>query len=376
MSAIIPLLLLGCGGKDAAPVPVHDTADTGADTQTRDCGSAAGSLPEGLTELKWDDGVGAATVEGQGWTVYELPLDEAVLNEAVRFELEHPARVHGFSVQYGQLPDAESVVAGLYDDFGYNGFDFWPGAPLWQGDHCVSDIEASQWVTFVADEPITVEHPGLIYVAHQRQGLGDAGWLFDLSYNGDGTCGGFDECHSALNMPELTASTYGGYYNGVSFGFGYDYMVRLYVEYTDAVPADEAIFQRLDDVTPSSRQAWGDYDNDGYDDLFTNGPLLLRNNGDGTFADATDAAGLSAMGITASGGVWGDYDNDGHLDLLVFAENGTRSDSLLRNNGDGTFSDVTEAAGIVDVQDSNDCDGAGYTTAPSAGAAWWDINSD
>ena len=373
---ILPMLLAGCGDKDASsPAGTADTGDTSA-IDTRDCGSAGGSLPEGLTELSWDDGLGGVILEDQGWTVYDEPLDEQVLSEAVRFELAHPARVYGFAVQYGQLPDAESVVAGLYDDFGHNGFDFWAPDPLWTGDHCVEDLTEEQWVVFALDEPITVSHPGLIYVAHQRQGKGDAAWLLDLSYNGDGTCAGFDECHSALNLPEWTGSSYGGYYNGVSFGFPYDYMVRLYVEYTDDVQPEETLLQPLAGVEPSSRQAWGDYNNDGYDDLLTNGPVLYHNNGDGTFTDVTDTAAITAMGISASGGVWGDYDNDDDLDLFVFAESGTTGDSLLRNEGDGTFTDVTAAAGITDVQDTNDCAGSGYTASPTPAAAWLDLNAD
>ncbi|MFT5686406.1 MAG: hypothetical protein ACI8RZ_007362, partial [Myxococcota bacterium] len=213
-------------------------------------------------------------------------------------------------------------------------------------------------------------------VVNQRAEQADAALLFDLSYNGDGTCPTFDECHSSMNMPELTGSTYGGYYNGVSFGFGYDYMVRLYVEYTDDVQPAETVFQPIEDLVPSSRQAWGDFDNDGYEDLFTNGPALYRNDGDGTFTDVTDATGITAMGISSSGGVWGDYDNDGHLDLLVFVESGTVGDSLLHSLGDGTFEDVTAAAGLTDVQKDNDCADAGYTTSPTAGAAWWDVNAD
>jgi hypothetical protein len=153
-------------------------------------------------------------------------------------------------------------------------------------------------------------------------------------------------------------------------------MVRLYVEYTDDVQPDETLFQPLDGAASSSRQAWGDYDGDGYEDLFTSGPALYRNLGDGTFEDVTVDSGIYAMGIAAGGGVWGDYDNDGFLDLLVFVESGTLSDSLLRNLGDGTFADVTAEAGIIDAQDNNDCSGAGYTTSPTAAAAWWDINSD
>jgi hypothetical protein len=123
--------------------------------------------------------------------------------------------------------------------------------------------------------------------------------------------------------------------------------------------------------------AVGDYDNDGFQDLYvTNyGPnTLYRNNGDGTFSDVTAKAGVAAGGWSASAGFL-DYDNDGHLDLFVtrylewtFENNrhcgekrpGYRaychpdnfepvSNVLYRNNGDGTFADVSRKSGIADV---------------------------
>jgi len=107
-----------------------------------------------------------------------------------------------------------------------------------------------------------------------------------------------------------------------------------------------------------------DYDNDGYQDLFfVNGARLLdpmpsgaspdksdprfwdrlyRNNRDGTFTDVTEKAGLrgSSYGM---GVATGDYDNDGHTDLLVSNLGGN---TLFRNNGDGTFTDVTKKARV------------------------------
>jgi enediyne biosynthesis protein E4 len=105
--------------------------------------------------------------------------------------------------------------------------------------------------------------------------------------------------------------------------------------------------------------AWGDYDNDGWPDLYlvnqpgpwgaragSDAPFshLYRNNHDGTFADVTDHAGVSNRGGYGMGAAWGDVDNDGFLDLYV--TNYGRS-VLYHNNGDGTFTDVTDRAGVA-----------------------------
>ena len=99
-----------------------------------------------------------------------------------------------------------------------------------------------------------------------------------------------------------------------------------------------------------------DYDNDGRPDIFlVNGGRLpgpgtadepashlYRNNGDGTFADVTVKAGLASRGW-GQGAAAGDYDNDGHVDLFVTYYGHV---ALHRNNGDGTFSDVTRRSGL------------------------------
>ena len=121
--------------------------------------------------------------------------------------------------------------------------------------------------------------------------------------------------------------------------------------------------------------AVGDYDNDGFEDLYvTNygGNTLYRNDGDGSFTDVTKRAGVAAGGWSASAGFF-DYDNDGQLDLFVtryvdwsFQNNrycgekkpGYRAychpdnfdavtNILYHNNGDGTFSDLSAKAGIT-----------------------------
>ena len=106
----------------------------------------------------------------------------------------------------------------------------------------------------------------------------------------------------------------------------------------------------------SSGTARRDYDNDGNVDLYVTGGdrenTLLRNRGDGTFENVTAAAGVGVPGvpgrdISRSSASFVDYDNDGDLDL--FAGNVAGSDFLFRNNGDGTFTDVAAAAGIAEA---------------------------
>ncbi len=104
-----------------------------------------------------------------------------------------------------------------------------------------------------------------------------------------------------------------------------------------------------------------DYDNDGYDDvvIVRGGWLgadgahpnsLLKNNGDGTFEDVAAAAGLTSTYPTQTA-AWGDFDNDGWLDLFIGNEGGDNGGGsgrceLYRNNGDGTFTEIAARVGI------------------------------
>jgi tetratricopeptide (TPR) repeat protein len=105
---------------------------------------------------------------------------------------------------------------------------------------------------------------------------------------------------------------------------------------------------------PAFSASWVDYDNDGYLDLFVANNLgglferktpnrLFHNNGDGTFTDVTAKSGISSLWPSICG-AWGDYDNDGFMDLFV--SNGLGRSQLFHNNGDGTFTDVSEKAGV------------------------------
>ena len=120
------------------------------------------------------------------------------------------------------------------------------------------------------------------------------------------------------------------------------------------------------DDANSEGATWGDYDNDGHLDLFVaaglgGNDLLYRNNGDGSFTKGT-AGPVVQSGGNSRGCAWGDYDNDGYLDLFVANEQG-QNNFLYRNNGDGTFTRITSGSIVNDG-------GASY------GCSWGDYDND
>ena len=127
-----------------------------------------------------------------------------------------------------------------------------------------------------------------------------------------------------------------------------------------------------------------DYNGDGHPDIFfTNGAniatlkkdspkyrnRLFRNDGNGGFTDVTDAAGLAGSGYDMGVAV-ADFDNDGHPDLFVA---GLHHSTLYHNNGDGTFTDVTVKAGLDASLNRPDPEFGDYWAIT---AAWVDVNND
>ena len=155
------------------------------------------------------------------------------------------------------------------------------------------------------------------------------------------------------------------------------------VRYTDVRQAAGINFQHEATMTPEKNYietvgngvGWIDYDQDGLMDVYfvqsaatdwfkPSQPLrsmLYRNNGDGTFSDVTEKAGVGAKGLYAQGVAVGDFDNDGYPDMLV---TGYGHAILYHNNGNGTFTDVTSKAGVGDE--------GNWSTS----AGWFDYDKD
>ena len=176
---------------------------------------------------------------------------------------------------------------------------------------------------------------------------------------------------------------------------GPKYWNRLYHQKSDGTFEDVTEKAGLAGIGYSTGVAVGDYDNDGYEDLFVAGygrNTLYHNNGNGTFTDVTESAGVAGSGWSTSA-AWVDYDNDGRLDLVVarymeytFADlycgerrEGFRSYChpdifkpspilLYHNDGNGHFTEVAQKVGA-----GHPCKGLGVAIADYDRDGWMDI---
>ena len=187
-----------------------------------------------------------------------------------------------------------------------------------------------------------------------------------IDFDGDGWPDIF--CVNGAALPSLTKT-------------GPEYWNRLYRNNRDGTFTDVTLKAGLMGSGYGMGVAVGDYNNDGYEDLFVvgvHGNQLYRNNGDGTFSDVTGGAGLNLPAVRKMWSVaaaWIDYDNDGKLDLFISnycdweagtdkvcggMTPGTRvychpdlyhaeTMQLFHNNGDGTFSEVTHKDGLPNL---------------------------
>jgi hypothetical protein len=249
-----------------------------------------------------------------------------------------------------------------------------PGAP----DVRFTDITASSGITF---QHAASKTP--VKFLPETMGAGVA--LFD--FNQDGRLDLFftngakiDEQMTSSRQPDKSEPKY------------WD---RLYQQNADGTFSDVTEKAGVKGARYDFGAAVGDFDNDGDEDLYVTGyggNTLYRNNGDGRFTDVTAKAGVQGGGWSSSAGFF-DYDNDGKLDLYVCRyltwsweanlycgerKAGYRAychpdnyqgqaDLLYRNNGDGTFTDVSKHAGTANPEGKglgvafNDFDGDGWT---------------
>lgn len=161
-----------------------------------------------------------------------------------------------------------------------------------------------------------------------------------------------------------------------SWGLRPDDQLRFFVNNGDGTFTDRTTEAGLAGIRGGLNMAQADFTNNGFPDVFImrgawlgsegrHPNSLLRNNGDGTFTDVTREAGLLDFHPTGSI-AWADFDGDGHVDLFVGHEQTgmeAAPSKLFRNNGDGTFTDVSRATGLI---------ADGFVK----GAVWGDINNN
>jgi hypothetical protein len=167
-----------------------------------------------------------------------------------------------------------------------------------------------------------------------------------------------------------------GYLDIIASAWGTDSQLVILINDQNGKFIDLTKQSGLTGLTGGLNLVQADYDNDGDIDvlvlrgawLLNNGHIpnsLLQNDGNGLFSDVTESSGLLSFhpSQTAS---WGDYDNDGYLDLFIGNEslnNDLNPSELFHNNGDGTFTEVAKQVGID-------------TNAYVKGAVWGDFNND
>ena len=169
-----------------------------------------------------------------------------------------------------------------------------------------------------------------------------------------------------------------GYLDIMASSWGFRDQLRYFHNNRDGTFTDYSERAGLKNIVSGLNLVHADYNNDGYSDVFilrgawleSSGRLpnsLLRNNGDGTFDDVTEESGLLSFHPTQTA-AWADYNNDGWIDLFIGNESFSREDQhpseLFRNNGDGTFTDVAAEVGVA------------FASGWVKGVAWGDYNND
>jgi hypothetical protein len=344
------------------------------------CGMLPAPAAAQPSELRYDDGTPAGMLD-------IAPQDI----EMTRFTPLHPATVTAVRLYFAQAAGCVAQIR-IWADNGANQPDL--DQVLYQS---AVTVDATGWLEVQIDaDAVVLDPPNHFHVGHI---LGDP--ACQVAWDASGADEGRSMAH--------TDGTWFYIGDGGTPSKPIDALIRATVDYFDVITerhfkettAEAGLFDGM------RRVAWGDYDNDGHDDLLVSGKRLFRNEGDGTFIEVTASAGIGDS--SANGGVWADYDNDGFLDFYATVNNylpacndssdcvwctvqvtgdgiaecveyhhdhsceggfcmppeGVRHhDRLWQNNGDGTFSDVSEIAGRP------------YDFLPSEAAAWADYDND
>ena len=167
---------------------------------------------------------------------------------------------------------------------------------------------------------------------------------------------------TTLGIVATAGDTYAG--NGISFcdynNDGWDditmatregYKIHFFKNVNGQFIEDEEI-NLPNNISQQKQVVWVDIDNDGDKDLFvtsnTGGNKLYANSGNTNFVDITLVSGLPTENMESYGASWGDYNNDGFLDVFISnrSETDVQPNYFYRNNGDNTFTDVTAEAGF------------------------------
>ena len=247
------------------------------------------------------------------------------------------------------------------------------------GDRCIFPPKAAQSYGNPASSQRAVEY--LRKFLQRNPDSLDAKWLLNLAYM---TLGKYPEgvprefaipastFESAEEVPRFTdvASAVGidlysmsgglivddfegnGLFDIVTSDFGQCAPMHYFHNNGDGTFSDRTAQAKLGDQLGGLNLIQADYNNDGCLDIlvlrgaweFPQRKSLLRNNCDGTFTDVTAASGLADPATDTQTAVWADIDNDGYLDLFVGNEN--KPSQLFHNRGDGTFEDISHSAGV------------------------------
>ena len=304
---------------------------------------------------------------------------------AQRMWIDSPARIVAIEAMWNirEEYDAPAHLA-IWPDWGHNFFDFDRPNPLAQWEPELDRHEQDErWVLFELDEPITLEHPQLLFVgAHHKADDAQPRLMVDAEFTPDPFLadkmaepyppGVFVYPDRGRNSNGFEEVRFGGTTSLPGMG---DLMVRLYIERFDVVAPEDTWFSEQHALEEDPRSglpgsgsvAWGDCDGDGLLDVYDGN--LRMNGGDGTFGLQTTEAGID---IAGGSGMWGDYDNDGDLDLFV----ARKDDQLYENQGDCNFVNVTAISGIDDTQSWNTGDGPVDQNVDTPSSAWVDVNND